>query len=375
MDTALKKFVVEKVGQSTQKKLNGRYVDIKMLEPVILDLPQRFRVEKMGRSFEKRNIFGITFGTGKTKILVWTQMHGNESTGTKAVFDVIQLLANNFEDEHIKKLLVNCTIKIIPMLNPDGAEVYSRVNAQGIDLNRDVIDQKAPETRLLLDILHDYKPDYCFNLHDQRTIFSVTKANLPATLSFLAPSIDQERTVTEDRKRTMAVIAAMFSNLEPLLPNGIGRYSDEFYPTATGDNFEKMGYRTILIEAGHFPGDYQREKTRKYNAMALLFGWFYISGQLGTVDYRGYFTIPANDKNYLDAVLRNCEFDDKKGVFDVGILFQEQLVDGRIRFTPKIDRSASSIQSNADIIINMKNKKFRDIVHLEELIPKILIKN
>ena len=59
------------------------------------------------------------------------------------------------------------------MLNPDGAEAYTRVNAQGIDLNRDVIDVKALESQVLQQVLKKVNPQYCFNLHDQRTIFSV----------------------------------------------------------------------------------------------------------------------------------------------------------------------------------------------------------
>ena len=57
----------------------------------------------------------------------------------------------------------------------------------------------------------------------------------------------------------MNVIVAMNSMLQKIIPNFVGRYTDEFYPTATGDNFQKLGYNTILIESGHYPNDYQRE--------------------------------------------------------------------------------------------------------------------
>ena len=84
-------------------------------------------------------------------------------------------------------------------------------------------------------------------------------------LSLLAPSIDLERTLTDGRKDTMAVIVAMNNTLQTIIPNFIGRYTDEFYPTATGDNFQKLGHNTILIEAGHYPDDYSRDVVRKYN--------------------------------------------------------------------------------------------------------------
>jgi hypothetical protein len=77
---------------------------------------------------------------------------------------------------------------------------------------------------------------------------------------FLAPSENVERTVTENRKKCMAVIADVYNHLKEMIPNQIGRYSDEFYPTSTGDNFIKAGMPTILFEGGHFVDDYTRRE-------------------------------------------------------------------------------------------------------------------
>jgi hypothetical protein len=113
-------------------------------------------------------------------------------------------------------------------------------------------------------------------LHEQRTIFSTDGKN-PATLSFLAPSEDYDRTVTENRKKSMAVIASIYNVLRMQIPNQIARYSDEFYPTSTGDNFMRAGIPVILFEGGHFPDDYQRFGTRKYYPLYihLLYGLIY----------------------------------------------------------------------------------------------------
>ena len=61
-------------------------------------------------------------------------MHGNESTTTKALFDVLNVFADD-DSKDVKKILNDCTIAIIPMLNPDGAKAYTRTNANDIDLN------------------------------------------------------------------------------------------------------------------------------------------------------------------------------------------------------------------------------------------------
>jgi hypothetical protein len=54
------------------------------------------------------------------------------------------------------------------MLNPDGAALY-RENANKVDLNRD---SKHLQSRVSLRAVFEFKPDYCFNLHDQRTILA-----------------------------------------------------------------------------------------------------------------------------------------------------------------------------------------------------------
>jgi murein tripeptide amidase MpaA len=68
------------------------------------------------------------------------------------------------------------------MLNPDGALNFTRVNANKVDLNRDAVDRKAKESKLLRKVLEDFNPEFCFNLHDQRTIFNVEGTKNPATI-------------------------------------------------------------------------------------------------------------------------------------------------------------------------------------------------
>jgi murein tripeptide amidase MpaA len=67
------------------------------------------------------------------------------------------------------------------MLNPDGADMYTRLNANEVDLNRDSQNLTQPESKVLREIFDLFQPHYCFNLHDQRTILRPVK---PATVSF-----------------------------------------------------------------------------------------------------------------------------------------------------------------------------------------------
>lgn len=226
-------------------------------------------------------------------------MHGNESTGTRALFDLFNCFTNT-KGGILSDILENCTLLFIPMLNPDGALNYTRVNANHVDLNRDAVDRSAKESKLLRKILEEFNPEFCFNLHDQRTIFNVEGTKNPATISFLAPSEEITRKLTKGRIATMSVIVAMNDLLQQTIPNCVGRYTDEFYPTATGDNFQKLGYNTILIESGHYPNDYNREETRKYTFFSLLQGLHHIAINDTFVNYDSYFTIPNNNKIFFD---------------------------------------------------------------------------
>ncbi|MFC2128042.1 M14 family zinc carboxypeptidase, partial [Bacteroidota bacterium] len=230
-----------------EKALKGRRILFEDIEPLIEKLNEElFQKNIEGVSENNTDIYKLKIGTGPKKILIWSQMHGNESTGTKAMFDLFRFFENPEQLlKEQKEILENCSIVFLPILNPDGSDVFTRVNANGVDLNRDAVNLEAKESKLLRAVLDDFNPEFCFNLHDQRTIFNVEGTKNPATISFLAPSEDLERTLTDGRKETMSVIVSMNALLSKMIPEHIGRYTDEFYPTATGDNFQKLGHNTI----------------------------------------------------------------------------------------------------------------------------------
>lgn len=269
-------------------------------------------------------------------------MHGNESTGTKALFDLFNFFENDDAElsEIVNSILSNCTIQFIPLLNPDGAIKFTRENANNIDLNRDAVERKATESRLLRDVLETFNPKFCFNLHDQRSIFNVESTKNPATISFLAPSEDVERTVTIGRKETMSVIVAMNNLLQQVIPNQIGRYTDEFYPTATGDNFQKLGHNTILIEAGHYKDDYERDITRKYNFYTLLQGIYFIATAKEYNNYKPYYEIPNNDTKFLDIIYKNIKIteNNRNEITDIGIQLKFKVIANKLVMYKHIEK-------------------------------------
>jgi hypothetical protein len=345
-----------------ETELKGLRILFDDIDPLIHKLSTDFRAQVLGESKNNIPIYKITIGTGEKRILIWSQMHGNESTGTKAIFDVFNFLSGSHEMEEIKeRILQNCTLIFIPMLNPDGAILYTRENAENIDLNRDAVNLKAGESRLLRTVLDTFKPHFCFNLHDQRTIFNVKGTTNPATISFLAPSEEASRAITKGRAETMSVIASMNILLQECIPNHVGRYTDEYYPTATGDNFQKLGYNTILIEAGHYPEDYNREKTRKYNLFSLLQGLHFLAISNDYSDYKSYFDIPNNDKLFFDIIYRNAlvvEEEVNKTV-DVGVLFKYKVVDNKLFKFSEVEKIGDLKMNIGYVEIDLENKPFK----------------
>jgi len=354
--------------------LKGRYLPLADIEPLFKALKFPFQVSHIGTSFNKLPINKVTIGTGEMHVLIWSQMHGNESTGTKALFDLFNFLKLPKEFSLLRdSILDNCTLTFVPILNPDGALAYTRVNAQEIDLNRDAVELKAPESKILHNVLREFKPDYCFNLHDQRTIFTVGKTTKSATISFLAPSEDEARTITDGRKETMNVIVAMKEILQKLIPGQIGRYTDEFYPTATGDNFQKAGHNTILIEAGHFKNDYDREQVRFYNFLSLLMGIDYLSTGNREIDkHSDYFEIPNNSKKYYDVICKNIFNKENDKMIDVGVLFKEVLDKKTIIFDPEIKKVGNLAKYAANKVIDCQGEIVNNETELHFLVKKLL---
>jgi len=292
-----------------EKNLKGRRIVFTDIEPLLDKLNTKtFEKNKIGASENGTSIYALKVGTGKKKILIWSQMHGNESTGTKAVFDLFKFFQDAGELEVVKNtILESCTLVFVPILNPDGSDKFTRVNSNDVDLNRDAVNLVAKESKILRELLNEFNPKFCFNLHDQRTIFNVEGTKNPATISFLAPSEDLERSLTQGRRETMSVVVSMNSLLSKVIPGHIGRYTDEFYPTATGDNFQKLGHNTILIEAGHYYDDYDRDQVRKFNFFALIQGILFIASESDYSLYEPYFEIPNNDKMCYDIIYRNVK--------------------------------------------------------------------
>lgn len=278
-----------------------------------------------GKSEQGRSINYTKWGEGPTKILVWSQMHGNEATGTLALLEVLNHF--NSKSEGVRLLKEQLTIYWVPMLNPDGSEVFTRRNALHIDNNRDFIRFSAKESQCIKSIITDIQPDIAINLHDQRDIFGAEKGK-PATISFLAPSFNEQRAIDLNRERCMRYIAIMNRELQKFIPGSVGRYTDEYYPAAIGEYVQKQGIPCILIESGAASTDMHREVAREMNVRAMLSLFESLArAEVDHVDFKDYFDIPENNQLFYSIIIRNLYL--KEGTpCDLGIIFRPFVSDG-----------------------------------------------
>ena len=340
------------------EEIKGRYLSYEMIVDYLKNLPAYFNLKIEGTSVLSENIYSIEFGNGPKKILMWSQMHGNESTTTKAVLDLLEYIVTDQNDDFKNSVLEFCTIKIILVLNPDGLKNYTRVNAKEVDLNRDASNQTQPESLLLRKVFDEFQPEYAFNLHDQRTIFSAGKQNKPATVSFLAPAYNEAREVNNVREKAMQIIIAMNNYLQTVIPGQVGRYNDSFNINCVGDYFQNRGASTILFEAGHFANDYDREETRKYIFLSLYYGLV----EIITSDYKNqnildYDKIPENEKLFYDIIIKNAEVNG--AIKDVAIQYEESLRSNRLHWIPKLQGVGDFEEFFAHKTVNAKNKILR----------------
>src|SRR5688572_30150473 len=140
---------------------------VKRLAAVVSGAPELFRMERVGESVEGRALNLVQAGSGSFRVLLWSQMHGDEPTATAALFDIFEYLRRHRQDPAVRQLLSSLTLYFVPMLNPDGAERFQRRNAQGIDINRDALRLQTPEGRTLKAVRDRFSPRIGFNLHNQ----------------------------------------------------------------------------------------------------------------------------------------------------------------------------------------------------------------
>jgi hypothetical protein len=323
-----------------------KQADIEPLITALTNLPG-FTVQREGESVEGRPIYLVKWGNGPQKVFLWSQMHGNEPTATMALMDIFRLLADPNPDSATAALRrqwsEELTLLFLPMVNPDGAERYQRRNALEVDLNRDAIRLSSPESRILKNVRDRYNADFGFNLHDQSVYYGAGEPeNNPVAIAFLAPAFNAAKDTDAVRERAKRLTGALHRDLQSSIPGRIARYDDTFEPRAFGDNMQRWGTSTILIEAGGYADDPEKQYLRRLHFSMLLSAFTYIArGSYADAPLEDYLSIPMNRfNNVFSYLIRGGEVVVGGTRYPLDLAFRDQEILNRNatfdRFVPRL---------------------------------------
>ncbi|WP_281546613.1 M14 family zinc carboxypeptidase [Pseudoalteromonas sp. PAR1] len=278
-------------------------------------------LKQIGTSFQGQALNSLKIGNGPIKVMMWSQMHGDENTATAALMDFLSFITADENAKWLTSWQQKITLLIIPMVNPDGAAMQTRHNAQGIDLNRDAKALRTKEGQILMAVANEFKPDFGFNLHDQNAYYGAGKMGKQATISVLAPAYNEAREVNKSRGEAMQFIAHLAKSVETMIPGHLGKYNDSYSYRSFGDTFSEKGIRTILIESGAYPNDPNRQIARKVNRVLYKKAIDSItSGEWITAKITQYHAIPFNAKdNWVDLLIDDVTVKSELGNYQIDI--------------------------------------------------------
>jgi predicted deacylase len=98
----------------------------KKLEQIAANSQGKVKVDVAGYSNRNREIYKATVGTGDKVVLIQSEIHGNEKTGTEAILNILQFLGS--DSPEAAKIRDEITLVALPKMNPDAAELDRRGN-------------------------------------------------------------------------------------------------------------------------------------------------------------------------------------------------------------------------------------------------------
>ena len=272
-------------------------------------------VVERGASAEGRPILVLAAGNGPEKVLLWSQMHGDEPTATCALVDLLSHLVATRSEPATEALLTRLTLLVLPMLNPDGAVRNDRRNAQGIDVNRDAVELQTPEGRFLKAVRDRHAPVAGFNLHNQGVLVTAGPQGPQSALAVLAvPGADRESDGPAVRRKK-GLSAVMARAAEPFAPGRVARYDMEYTERAFGDSMSRWGTPTVLLETGGWHGPGEAERLVRLNFVVLLSALHALARGEDALAAPHYETLPYNERGRLvDLVLRHATVHGGRGL-------------------------------------------------------------
>jgi predicted deacylase len=114
-------------------------------------------------------------GTARRRLLVVSGIHGNEQAGIVSVPEILK----RFDADG------PVALRVLTPVNPVGAAEFSRFNGNGYDVNRDFLQFRTEEARVVRRAFEEFRPDFVASLHEgpQDAAFMFANACVDAALA------------------------------------------------------------------------------------------------------------------------------------------------------------------------------------------------
>ncbi len=287
---------------------------------------ERFDITQVGRSMEGLPLNMISLGQGNVDIFLWSQMRGNEPTGTQAIFDIMNFFESDTLSNYKDVILSKTRLHFLAMVNPDGAEKFQKHNALGIDVYNDALRLQSPEGQILKRIRDSLEADFGFGLLGQGKYSHIGLTKQPTALSYSAPAHSDKKETNSVLERAKKLAGYMKGLVEQFAPGQISRQKDDFEPRGFGHNFQKWGTSTIIIESGRYSNDSNNHEIRKLNFVSILSGIYSIATETyKQANLSMYDDIPIENHKLFDVKISGVLYEiyGKNHVIDLGINLEE----------------------------------------------------
>ncbi|MGY4845510.1 M14 family zinc carboxypeptidase [Kocuria sp. MNB10] len=118
------------------------------------------RVIAVGRSVQGRTIYGAIVGaepaTAEDVVLLTCSIHSGETSCRESGMQYIRQLVTT-TDQTVRDYLATTSWIIIPTTQADTYGQHDKKNANGVDVNQDVLALSQPETRSIAGVVHRYR--------------------------------------------------------------------------------------------------------------------------------------------------------------------------------------------------------------------------
>lgn len=135
-----------------------------------------YQTVQIGRSTSDVSITATRYGQGEKFVLVLGGIHGNEPSSVRLAKALDKSLEQNYQSNKL-------AIIVVSVVNPDGCSVGTRVNARGVDINRNFPSiswrreatksrynpgnaaASEPETQAIINLISQYNPVLIISIH------------------------------------------------------------------------------------------------------------------------------------------------------------------------------------------------------------------